>query len=497
MLLIMLVALYTSRVILEVLGVEDFGIYNVVGGIVTMFSFFNGTMAASTQRFLSYAIGKKDFRLLKDTFSLTVTIHWVVAILIFLLAETVGLWFLNTYMNIPHDRMIAARWVYQFSILSFMVSVIQVPYNAIIIAREQMNVYAYMSIAEVSLKLLVVFMLTWIEYDKLKLYAIFIFSVTVLIALSYRIYCKRKYEECEYHFVFDKSIFHSMTSYAGWNLSANIAFIARTQGVNILLNIFYGPALNTARGIAVQINTAIISFVTNFQMAVNPQIVKSYAKDELNEMIKIILKSSKFSFFSYVFLALPFILETEFILNIWLKSIPAYGALFCRLILISTLCDIMSGTLVYGALATGKIRNYQIIMSFLFLINLPASYLFLKLGSAPQVIFYIEFFVYSIALFARLIILKRMIDFPISKYLTEVVGRSLLVMTLSSILPLIILVFLDEGWFRFIIISALSFGGTAIISYYIGLNWNEKVWIKNQSINYINRLWFKNKRYEK
>lgn len=224
------------------------------------------------------------------------SIHCGVAILVLLLAETIGIWFLNTYMNIPQERMDAARWVYQFSIFSFVVSVIQVPYNAIIIAREQMNIYAYMSIIEVCLKLLVVFMLMWIGYDKLKLYAIFIFSVTVVIALFYRIYCKCKFSECKYHFVFDKNTFYSLTSYAGWNLSANIALIARTQGVNILLNIFYGPTLNAARGIAVQVNTAIISFVTNFQMAVNPQIVKSYAQEYLDEMRKIIIKSSKFSF---------------------------------------------------------------------------------------------------------------------------------------------------------------------------------------------------------
>lgn len=306
------------------------------------------------------------------------SIHCGVAILVLLLAETIGIWFLNTYMNIPQERMDAARWVYQFSIFSFVVSVIQVPYNAIIIAREQMNIYAYMSIIEVCLKLLVVFMLMWIGYDKLKLYAIFIFSVTVVIALFYRIYCKCKFSECKYHFVFDKNTFYSLTSYAGWNLSANIALIARTQGVNILLNIFYGPTLNAARGIAVQVNTAIISFVTNFQMAVNPQIVKSYAQEYLDEMRKIIIKSSKFSFLLLFFLALPFIFETEFILNIWLKNIPTYGIVFCRLILICTLCDILSGTLVYGALATGKIRNYQMVMSLLFLMNLPVVFLFLN-----------------------------------------------------------------------------------------------------------------------
>ena len=497
MLLTMLVALYTSRVVLEVLGVEDFGTYNVVGGIVTMFSFLNGTMAASTQRFLSYAIGKKDLQLLKNTFSLTVSIHCGVAILVLLLAETMGIWFLNTYMNIPQERMDAARWVYQFSIFSFVVSVIQVPYNAIIIAREQMNIYAYMSIVEVCLKLLVVFMLMWIGYDKLKLYAILIFSVTVVIALFYRIYCKCKFSECKYHFVFDKNMFYSLTSYAGWNLSANIALIARTQGVNILLNIFYGPTLNAARGIAVQVNTAIISFVTNFQMAVNPQIVKSYAQEYLDEMRKIIIKSSKFSFLLLFFGALPFIFETEFILNIWLKNIPTYGIVFCRLILICTLCDILSGTLGYGALATGKIRNYQMVMSLLFLMNLPVVFLFFKLGSAPQVIFYIEFFIYIIALFTRLILLKRMIDFPVFKYLTEVVGRSLLVAALSSIIPLVIFVTLNAGFIRFILVTIFSLGGNVIISYWIGLNGDERIWIKKQIINHICKLGIKDKRNEK
>jgi len=269
MILTMLVSLYTSRVILNTLGVEDYGIYNVVGGVVTMFAFFNSAMSSATQRFLSYEIG----------------------------TETVGLWFVKNYLVIPPDRLQAAIWVYHFSVLSFMVSIIQVPYNATIIAHERMNVYAYVSIIEVILKLLIVFMLLWITFDKLILYGILHFGVVLLIAVIYRIYTRRNFEETKFEVVRDKKLYKTLISYSGWNLFGNIAAVAKGQGINIILNMFFGPVVNAARGIAMQVQGAVNSFVGNFQMAVNPQIIKSYAADEKGYMSSLVIRSSKFSFY--------------------------------------------------------------------------------------------------------------------------------------------------------------------------------------------------------
>jgi O-antigen/teichoic acid export membrane protein len=272
MILTMLVSLYTSRVILNTLGIEDYGIYNVVGGVVSMFAFFNSAMSSATQRFLSYEIGRGDFEQLRKTFNATQIIHIGIAILIFILAETVGSWFVKTYLVIPSERLEAAIWVYHFSVLSFMVSIIQVPYNATIIAHERLNVYAYVSIIEVTLKLLIVFMLTWITFDKLKLYGILYFCVVFIIAVIYRVYTRRNFQESRFEVVKDKKLYKTLINYSGWNLFGNIAGVAKGQGVNIILNIFFGPAVNAARGIAMQVQAAVNSFVSNFQMAVNPQI---------------------------------------------------------------------------------------------------------------------------------------------------------------------------------------------------------------------------------
>lgn len=479
MLLTMLVTLYTSRVVLEILGVEDFGIYNVVGGIVVMFSFLNGTMASATQRFLAFEIGRNDFERLKKTFSLTLTIHVLIAFIILILAETIGLWFLNTQMNIPVERMEAARWVFQFSIFTSMIGIIQVPYNAAIIARERMNIYAYISIIEVCLKLLIVFMLTWISFDELKLYALLIFIVSLLISSFYKLYCVHFFKECVYHWAWDKELCQILLGYAGWNLIGNVSFVARTQGINILLNIFLGPAINAARGIAVQVNTAITSFVANFQLAVNPQIIKSYASKDILGMNKLIMQSSKYSFLLLYILALPLLLETDYILKIWLTVIPNYGVLFCRLMIISTLIDTLSGTLLYGVLATGKVKKYQLVMSCIFLFNMPLSYISLKLGYSPEYTIYVEMLLYVLALFARLLLVNKLVSLSIMEYFKKVIIKCLLVVTLSCILPILLRLNMQDGLLRLFCVSLLSLISSIVLIYYIALYKSEKVFFQN------------------
>src|SRR5690554_2679044 len=401
MILTMLVSLYTSRVILNTLGVEDYGIYNVVGGVVSMFAFFNSAMSSATQRFLSYEIGKGDFVQLRKTFNATQIIHICIAVFIFILAETVGLWFVKNYLVIPPERLNAAIWVYHFSVLSFMVSIIQVPYNATIIAHERMNVYAYVSIIEVLLKLLIVFMLTWITYDKLILYGILHFGVMFLIAAIYRIYTRKNFEESKFEVVKDKGLYKTLISYSGWNLFGNIAGVAQGQGINIILNIFFGPVVNAARGIATQVQSAVNSFVSNFQMAVKPQIIKSYAANEKDYMISLIIQSSKYSFYLLFILSLPIILEVDQILKIWLITVPEYASIFTVLVLVIILINSISGPLMTAVQAAGKIAIYQAVIGTLLFLTLPISYVFLKLGYPPEVTLYITIVIEVIALIFR------------------------------------------------------------------------------------------------
>lgn len=488
----MLVTLYTSRVILNTLGVEDFGIYNVVGGVVTMFAFFNSAMSSATQRFLSFEIGKGDFVQLRKTFNATQIIHICIAVFIFILAETVGLWFVKTYLVIPPERLNAAIWVYHFSVLSFMVSIIQVPYNATIIAHERMNVYAYVSILEVALKLLIVYMLTWITYDKLKLYGILYFAVVFLIAAIYRIYTRRNFAESKFEVVKDKKLYKILISYSGWNLFGNIASVAKGQGVNILLNMFYGPAVNAARGIAMQVQAAVNSFVSNFQMAVNPQIIKSYATDEKKYMAALVIRSSKFSFYLLFLLSLPILLEVDQILKLWLITVPEYASIFTTLVLIIILIDCVSGPLMTSVQATGKIQLYQAIVGTLQFLILPISYLFLYYGYTPEITLYINIAISIIALTFRLFFLRKLIDFPVILFLKEVISKNILIAVLSIVPPMFIRATMEADVVRIIIIVIISVLWSVVIIYYFGFNKNEKKYLIN-SINKIVVHLFKNK----
>ena len=470
----MIFSLYTSRVILNTLGVEDYGIYNVVGGVVSMFAFFNSAMSSATQRFLSYEIGKGDFVQLRKTFNATQIIHIGIAVLIFILAETIGLWFVKTYLVIPAERLDAAIWVYHFSVLSFMVSIIQVPYNATIIAHERMNVYAYVSIIEVSLKLLIVFMLTWITYDKLKLYGILLFSVVFIVASIYRVYTRKNFEESKFEFVKDKKLYKTLISYSGWNLFGNLAAVAKGQGVNILLNMFYGPVVNAARGIAMQVQAAVNSFVSNFQMAVNPQIIKSYAADEREYMTSLIIRSSKFSFYLLFLLSLPIIIEVDQILRFWLKTVPEYSSIFTILVLVIILIDCVSGPLMTAIHATGKIKVYQAVVGSLLMLILPISYVLLKKGYSPEITLYVNIVISIIALSFRLFIVWKLLGFPIMRFVREIILNNIIIVLLSLSLPLLIRYLLNEDLIRLIIIVFVTLVWNAIIIFSLGLHKSEK-----------------------
>lgn len=475
MLFTMAVSLFTSRVILNTLGVEDYGINNVVGGIVTMFSVLSGSLSSSISRFITFELGKGNIERLKTIFSTGVNIQLGMSVLIIIIAEAVGIWFLNAKMNIPADRMVAANWVFQCAILTFVLNLLSVPYNAAIIAHEKMSAFAYISVVEVTLKLIIVYMLTISPFDRLKTYAVLLLWVGAVIRFIYGYYCKRHFEECTYHFVFDKPVLKEMTGFAGWNFLGNGAYMLNTQGVNILMNLYFGVAVNAARGIATQVDAALKQFVNNFTTAVNPQITKSYAQGDLAYMYKLVCRSAKFSAFLMMFFAVPIILETNTILTIWLKTVPDYAVIFLQWIIISSFMDtVLANSLVTSMFATGKIKRYQIIVTTVGCLVFPLSWIAFKLGFEPQVGYILYFFIYTILLFVRLYLLKDMVKLPVMMYIREVLYKLAPVIVVGFAIPGILILTMDASWLRLILVCLLSVLVTAASEYFIGLSNKEK-----------------------
>ncbi len=486
MLFIMAISLYTSRVVLNVLSIEDFGIYNVVGGIVGMFSFINGAMTAGTQRYLNFAIGIDDFTQTKKVFNTCINIHSIFAGFIILLAETIGLWFFYTQMNIPDSRMTAAFWVYQCSIATTCIMVISVPYNAIIIAHERMNVFAYISIVEVVCKLAIVFLLLAGNADRLILYAFLMLCVQIGIRFLYGIYCKKNFPETRFLFIKDFKLIKDMLGFTGWNLWGGCAHIAFTQGVNILLNIFFGPSVNAARGVAIQVQNAISQFATNFQTALNPQIIKSYARQDYSYMYNLVYRSSKFSFFLLFLLSLPILLETNTMLIIWLGNVPEYTVQFIRLILWIAIIDAISNPLMTSATATGKVKVYQSICGGILLMIVPVSYIVLKLGASPSAVFIVHLIIGVVTFMARLYIVHKLIGLPIKGYLHVVVQSIAFVGATAAIIPIAVKILLGyDSLLNTVIVCITALFSSFLSIYLIGLNNNEKKFICEK----VNRLY--------
>lgn len=477
MLFLMAVSLYTSRVVLNALGVEDFGIYNVVGGVVAMFSVLSGSLSAAISRFITYELGKGNLENLNKIFSSAVTIQLGLAGIIILLAETIGIWFLNVKMNIPEVRMEAANWVFQFSILTFAINLISVPYNASIIAHEKMSAFAYISILEAVGKLFIAYLITIAPMDKLIFYAILMCVVALIVRFTYGNYCKRHFCECTYHFIWDKQLLKSMFSFAGWNFIGASSAVLRDQGGNVVINLFCGPAVNAARGIAFQVNNAVNQFVVNFMTALNPQITKSYAAGDRGYMMTLIFQGARLSFYMLLLLSLPILVNTHYILALWLKIVPEHAVLFVQLILIFALSESISQPLITAMLATGKIRNYQIIVGGLQMMNLPLSYILLRLGYFPEVVIVIAICISQCCLAARLILLRGMIGLSITKYLKNVYLNIIVVSIIAVILPLISAYYIKESFINFILISLIAVICTLSSIYFIGCNNQEREFI--------------------
>lgn len=422
MIFVMAVTLYTSRIILQILGVEDFGIYNIVGGLVSMFSLISGSLSDSVSRFLTFEIGRNNKERLNKVFITSINVHIILALVVFIAIETIGLWFLNSKMNINPDKLYAANWVFQFSMLTFIVNIFSIPYNAMIVAYEKMGIYAYISILEVVCKLTICYLLL-LTKERLILYSILLFFVALILRLIYGLYCRKKFEASKYSWYWDIYIIKDMFGFASWNFWGSMANMFKSQGVSMLINVFFGTLINAAQGIAIQISNAIEMFSSNFMKALNPQIIKSYAIQNTNNVIYLSSAGTRFAFYLLLLLSVPIFYNIDYILGIWLTVIPEWTNIFVRLILCSMLIDTFSRTLITIIQASGKISKYQIGVSLIIFMNFPLSYICLKCKFPPSSIYVVQAFISILCLMWRLHIVKGLIQFSLLKYAADSIFR--------------------------------------------------------------------------
>ena len=480
MILLMVESLYTSRVVLATLGIEDYGIYNVVGGFIGMFAFLNGAMSGCTQRFITIALGKGDEQNLKRVFSTCVITHGMIAIVVFLLAESIGLWFILEKLVIPESRMATAMIVYQCSIVSTIVMIMSFPYNADIIAHEKMSAFAYISIFEAFANLGIVYLLHVVNADKLALYAILLMLVKISVIMIYRIYCKRHFFESGFRWLFDKILLKEMLAFTSWNLFGGIAGTLMGQGINVLLNLFFGPVVNAARGVAVQVQSAVQLFSTNFQTALNPQMMKSYAAGDLQAMHVLLFRSAKFTFMLLLCLMLPLMLEINTVLGLWLKEVPKYTNIFVCLMLCISMVDAVSNPFMTASAATGRVKKYQSIVGSILLLIVPLAYISLKLGAEPYAVFIVHLTIAIIAFIARMLIIRKMIDLSIREYIKNAILPCIKVALPSIFVSLAVKYIFPNGLQYAVIVVITTLVIVLVISYLFGLTDSERRFVSSK-----------------
>lgn len=475
MFLVLGVTLYSSRLVLKVLGVSDFGIYNIVGGVVLLLGFFNAALTSASQRFIAFDIGREDKLATNKTFNISLLIHFLLAIFLILILETIGLWYVNYRLVFDQTRIFAVNVVYQFSIASFFISILQVPYNALILAKEKMNIYAYISIVEAILKLLVVWGMMSLEYDKLIIFSFLTFCSVLIVRLIAQVYCKRKFEESKFRIYKDYKYMKTFLSYSSWNLIGNLASVVRIQGNNIMLNLFFGTIVNAAFGLANQVTNAVNLFVSNFQNAFNPQIIKKYAAGDIKGSFELMVYASKTSFFVILFITIPLYLNLDIILIFWLAEIPQYLLEFIRISLFVIVIDSLSGPVMTMISATGKIKYYHIVVGGLMLLSVPLSYICLIYGANAEVVFYVMLFLSGISYVVRVLFLKRLVDFDLYSYVRRVSIRIVMVFMLAFWIMNYIYNKIDTGSFMSVLISSvISFLLLVIVIISIGFTGNER-----------------------
>lgn len=484
MLLIMLVTLYISRIVLETLGADDYGLYSVVGGIVVLFTFLNTSMISATQRFLNYEMGSREGSSdsIKKVFSMSLNCHCLIALLILILGETIGFWFLNSYINIPEDRIMAANWVYQFSLITTCLNVVLAPFNAAIIACEKMSIYAYISIVEVLLKLAVAFSITFIPFDKLISYGLLLTIVTLIICFTYIIYCADKISFCCYKFCWNTSLFKNLISFSGWSLLGGMSNIGQVHGINIIVNMFFGVTVNAAMGIANQVNSALTMFVNNFATAFNPQIIKTFSSGEKDNFFKLLHNTSRYCYLLYFIICLPILFFCDTILQIWLKEIPEDAALFCRLVILVSLVDSINTPLWTSVRAHGEIKKYNIVTSVLRISTLPICFLGFKYGLSPCFSLITNLLLNIVIQMWIVHHVKELIGLDINRHLKVSLLPCFLVTIISLPLPILIKYMTPDHILK---ANVLSFVGVVIITFvnvwFIGVRKNER----NMVLNFI------------
>lgn len=478
--IILLVSLYASRVILDALGVKDYGIYNVVGGVVAMFSLVSGSLSSAISRFITFELGKGKIDKLHVIFCTSINIQIGISFIVFVLGVTIGLWFVNTGMNIPAGRMEAANWVFVCSLLMFCINLIIVPYNACIVAHECMNAFAYISILDAFLKLGICFLIKSSPFDRLVSYAALLVFVPIINYFIYRIYCRRKFSECHYKFIHDKGQLKSMAGFAGWSFLTNTCYMFNTQGVNILINIFFDVTVNAARGIATQVESAIMQFVNNFTIAINPQITKSYAAGRKEEMFLLVCRGAKFSYFLLLIFALPVMLETEYLLSLWLTEVPEKATVFLRLTIVASMFNMIGNTGLTACQATGNIKRYVIWISSVGCLVFPLTWLAFRLGLPSESTYIVFAIVYILVEVVRLYIMRGLLQFPIKLFVRDVIYKICFVTAVAVVVPYLVNYYMDTSFAGFLIVIFVSVLSSTLSIYSFGLSHNERTLVKQK-----------------
>lgn len=477
MLFLMVVNLYTSRVILDALGVQDYGVYNAVAGFIAMFSMISASLSTAISRFIAFVLGQGDVRKLHKVFCTSLTIQVSIALIVVALVEIFGVWFLNAKMTVPDGREVAANWVLQLSLVTFVINLLNAPYNAALIAHEKMSAFAYIGIFEGCANLAVAYLVMMLQFDKLISYAALICLVALITRIMYAVYCKSNFEECAFSLIFDKGLFQEMFSFAGWNFVGSASGLLREQGINILFNIYYGPVVNAARGLASQVDAAVNKFTGNFFTAVQPQIIKSYAHSQFDDAHALVLRSSRLAFFMMMAIVLPVISETDFLLGIWLKDVPEHTVAFVRIVLLSSLFQTFSQPLIHLMLATGNIRKYQLVVGSVNILNFPVAWFVLAVGGSPELSLLTVVVFSIISLLLRVVMLRPMTGFPGSHFMVAVVFRCLCVFSVCSVPAICFSFLMPLGVIRFMLNSLVTECLLATLVYFIGLDSSERAYI--------------------
>jgi O-antigen/teichoic acid export membrane protein len=489
MLFVMGVNLFSVRFVLDILGAVDYGLYNVVAGVVIMFSFLSGTMTSATQRYISFELSKNNKDRLKEIFNLSLLSYLGISLIVLIIAETLGLWFLNTQMVIPPDRMNAIGWVYQASVLSFVISMMGTTFLSEIIAHERMGVFALASMGDNFLKLGAIFLIPYFKGDPLINYAFLITATTLIVQIFYFLYGRFNFNECKFRITKNWSLLKEMTHFASWNMIGALANIFKLHGVNLLLNIFFNPVVNAARAVAMQVNSAISQLAVNFYVAMRPQIVKSYASEDYERLNELVIKGSKFGFYLMMVLSIPLLIETEYILSIWLKEVPPYTVVFCRLMILNSLIDVFNYPLVNAIQATGKIKRYQLIVSSIILLNLPLSYVMYKeFGFPPETAMIISIVLSIMCFIPRLYFFNREVGLSYKNFIKEVLFRTLPIYFVVIVVTNFVKLYCDTSLLQFLATVVVSLFLSFILIYWLGFDKTERIFFRSHMPNFIKRF---------